>query len=427
MSKVSLMPLDTFNVVNHSYLNENDRKLLTMLYQPIVGSIGINLYYNLWTFLDKGDFLSESFNHKALVSIMGNTLRQIEEAREKLEGVGLLKVYLKCGEVNDYIYDLNAPLSAYEFYANPILACALHTSLGNINYSKTKEFFKVPRISLKDYEDVTENFSDVFCSVAMIETDVSDIQKRNIAEIGINSKLDIDNILDMVPELMINRKKVSKANRELIVKLSYIYNFDDKQTIEVISASINEETHNIDVSRLKENYRNLYKFEFDGELPSIIFKSQPDNLKIKLSDTSSKARKIYDFDNLSPYAFLCKKNHAQRITLYEVQLLEMLLIDMKLKPGVVNVLLEYVLKLCENKLPKQLIEAIAGQWKKSKIETVIEAMEISKREYKKDKESKAVQYIVKKNEEKADWVDKEVEVKEDIDKEKELEALLGRM
>ena len=429
MSKYSLMPLDTFNVINHSYLNDFDRKLLIMLYQPIVGSIGINLYYNLWTFLDNEEFLSDSFEHKFLISNMGNSLKEIEEAREKLEGVGLLKVYLKKGEINNYIYELNAPLSAYDFYSNPMLTCALHTSLGNVNYAKTKECFKVPKVNLKDYENITEKFSDVFFSTSMMDTDASDIRKRNKALLGINSNIDIDEVLDMVPELMLNRKKVSKSTKELLLTLSYVYNFDDKQTKEVISASINDETHNIDLNRLKENYRNLYRFENDKELPSIIFKSQPEYLKTQLIDNSSKAKKIYNFDNLSPYVFLCKKNHSQKLTLIEVQILEMLLVDIKLKPGVVNVLLEYVLKLCDNKLPKGLIEAIAGQWKRSKIETVEAAMEISKKEYNKDKEIKESKKVLspRKIEEKAKWVNKEIIEKEDIVKQKELEEMLSRM
>ena len=49
MKNISIMPLDTFTVINRTVLTENDRKLLVILYQPIVGTISINLYLNLWT------------------------------------------------------------------------------------------------------------------------------------------------------------------------------------------------------------------------------------------------------------------------------------------------------------------------------------------------------------------------------------------
>ena len=58
MKNISIMPLDTFTVINRTVLTENDRKLLVILYQPIVGTISINLYLNLWTYLDKIELLS---------------------------------------------------------------------------------------------------------------------------------------------------------------------------------------------------------------------------------------------------------------------------------------------------------------------------------------------------------------------------------
>ena len=45
---MSVLPADTFIVVNKTILCDNDRKLLTLLYQPIIGSQAISLYYTLW-------------------------------------------------------------------------------------------------------------------------------------------------------------------------------------------------------------------------------------------------------------------------------------------------------------------------------------------------------------------------------------------
>ena len=252
MSKISLMPLDTFNVINHSYLNDNDRKLLIMLYEPIVGVVGINLYFNLWTFLDRELVLSETYTHKDLITNMGVTLKEISDAREKLEGLGLLKVYLKEGEINNYIYELNAPLSASDFFANPLLASVLYTSVGSFNYKRIKEYFKFPKINLKEYTNITESFTDVFESVSMVETDNSEIIKKNYAKVGIESELDIEEIISMIPDLMLNHTKVTESTKELILKLSFVYNFDSNKTIEVIKGSINDK-HNIDKEKLKIN------------------------------------------------------------------------------------------------------------------------------------------------------------------------------
>ena len=424
MSKISLMPLDTFNVINHSYLNDNDRKLLIMLYEPIVGVVGINLYFNLWTFLDREIVLSETYTHKDLITNMGVTLKEISDAREKLEGLGLLKVYLKEGEINNYIYELNAPLSASDFFANPLLASVLYTSVGSFNYKKIKEYFKFPKINLKEYTNITESFTDVFESVSMVETDNSEIIKKNYAKVGIESELDIEEIISMIPDLMLNHTKVTESTKELILKLSFVYNFDSNKTIEVIKGSINDK-HSIDKEKLKINYRNLYQFENDGKLPSIIFKCQPDYLKKEIKDSSKKSKVIYQFENLSPYRFICMKSKTEKLTKAEINILEMLLVDIGLKPGVVNVLIDYVLKINDNKLTKNFVEAIASQWKRSNIETVEQAMEISKQEFKK-KDAYKKEAVSKKEENKPEWFDKKIEIKEDLERQKKIEEMLNR-
>lgn len=424
MSKISLMPLDTFNVINHSYLNDNDRKLLIMLYEPIVGVVGINLYFNLWTFLDRELVLSETYTHKDLITNMGVTLKEISDAREKLEGLGLLKVYLKEGEINNYIYELNAPLSASDFFANPLLASVLYTTVGSFNYKRIKEYFKFPKINLKEYTNITESFTDVFESVSMVETDNSEIIKKNYAKVGIESELDIEEIISMIPDLMLNHTKVTESTKELILKLSFVYNFDSNKTIEVIKGSINDK-HNIDKEKLKINYRNLYQFENDGKLPSIIFKCQPDYLKKEIKDSSKKSKVIYQFENLSPYRFICMKSKTEKPTKAEINILEMLLVDIGLKPGVVNVLIDYVLKINDNKLTKNFVEAIASQWKRSNIETVEQAMEISKQEFKK-KDAYKKEVVSKKEENKPEWFDKKIEIKEDLERQKKIEEMLNR-
>ncbi len=427
MGKISLMPLDTFNVINYAYLNDSDRKLLIMLYQPIVGAIGINLYFNLWTFLDKEIVLSETNNHNILLNIMGVTLGEIAEAREKLEGIGLVKTYLKEGEINNYIYELYSPLSAYDFFSNPLLSSILYTSLGSVNYKKTKEYFKTPRINIKDYTNITENFSNVFTSVKMMDTDASDIRKKNYEKIGINSDLDVEELLNMIPDIMLNHTKVSDVIKDLIIKLSFIYGFDFDTTMNIVKNSINDK-HNIDKDNLKNNYRTYYQFENNGSMPSIVYKSQPENLRKEITDNSKRARTIYQFENTSPYDYICAKSKTCKPTKNEMSILEMLLVDMDMKPGVANVLINYVLKINNNKLTKNFVEAIASQWKRSNIETVEAAMEISKQEHKqKNTFNTKVNSKALKTEEKPVWFDKNIEAKEDLEKQKKLEEMLGRM
>ena len=56
-----VLPADTFVVINKTVLTEQDRKIITMLYQPIISSISSSLFFTFWSYLDKSEILSRSF------------------------------------------------------------------------------------------------------------------------------------------------------------------------------------------------------------------------------------------------------------------------------------------------------------------------------------------------------------------------------
>ena len=64
------------------------------------------------------------------------------------------------------------------------------------------------------------------------------------------------------------------------------------------------------------------------------------------------------------------------------------MVDLELKPAVVNVLIDYVIKINNKKLTKNFVETIAGQWKRLNIETAEDAMNQAEKEYKKNKKIK---------------------------------------
>ena len=125
MERKSLMPADTYIVTSKTILSSEDHKLLSSLYQPIVGSVAISLYFSLWSYLDGSECLSLEWTHHQLMANMKLKLSEIEVARTKLEAIGLLKTYFKEDHINHYVYQLYAPLSSREFFHNPILNTTL--------------------------------------------------------------------------------------------------------------------------------------------------------------------------------------------------------------------------------------------------------------------------------------------------------------
>ena len=130
---------------------------------------------------------------------------------------------------------------------------------------------------------------------------------------------------------------------------------------------------------------------------------------------------IYTFETISPYELLKSKNKGSEPTSRDIRLAEDLVVEYGLKPGVVNVLIDYILKTNNKKLTRALAETIAGQWQRLKIETVEEAMQTAEKEHKKYKKNTTVKTQKTIKEEKIpEWFDKEIK-KQEVTKEQQIE------
>ncbi len=414
MLKMNVLPADTYIVINKSILSEQDRKIVIMLYQPIIGSQAVSLYFTFWSYLDKNELFSEEWTHHHLMTNMGIKLDEIIEAREKLEAIGLLKTYVKKENVNNFVYEMYAPLIPTEFINNPILGITLYNNVGKKEYEKIITYFKLPKINLKEYEDITVLFSEVFDVKAKdtILTD-SEFRSRQTRKLNIISKIDLSGILGLLPEEYLNVRSITQDTKDLLYKLSYIYNLDDDNLLEVIRNSITEKC-TLDKRKLREQARKLYEFEHSGSLPSLIYKNQPEYLRNKVGDTSKRAKIIYTFETTSPYTFLASKYKGGKVPLSEVKLLEYLAIDLELKPGVINVVIDYILRINNNKLTKNFVITVAAQFKKSGVETVEDAMKLAEKEYKSRNTKKE-----KKEIKKPEWFHQKIEKNEAKEEEKE--------
>lgn len=429
---LTILPADTYTVINKTVLSSNDRKIITMLYQPIIGYTASSLYFSLIDDLDKLELISDDLTHHHLMANMQLKLDKIVEAREKLEAIGLLKTYLRKDSINHYVYLIYSPLSANEIFNHPILNIVLYNNLGKIEYDKLLNYFKIPRINLKDYEDITVNFDDVFSPIPGKSNIVNeDIIKKDTNSLILNECIDFDLLISSIPTEMINSRCFSSDIKELINSLAFTYNIDDQTMISLVRDSINEKGL-IDKTVLRKSCRNYYQFEEGGRLPTLVYNKQPDYLKKPEGDMSKWARMVYTFENISPYDFLKAKYKGVEPTSRDLKLVENLLIDQKLQPGVVNVLLAYVLKINNQKLNRNYIETIVGQWKRLNVETVEDAMNITLKEHKKLKKimSKDQKPKLKKENKESlpAWFDKDIDKINPTDDEKlELDNILKEL
>lgn len=411
----TILPADIYMVVNKTVITSTDRKIITMLYQPIIGHVATSLYFTLCDDLDKREVMSEELTHYHLMMTMQLKLESIVIAREKLEAIGLLKTFFKKENVNTYVYQLYSPLSAAEFLNHPILNVVLYNNLGKKEYQKVVSYFKIPRINLKDYQEITKQFDEVFTPVpgnSITEND--DIADTNKNRPTLMHQIDFNLLISSIPESMISPNCFNNDVKELINNLSYAYGIDDLTMQGIVRDSLNERGL-IDKNELRKNARNYYQFEQGGRLPTLIYTTQPEYLRSPTGDASNWAKMVYTFETVTPYDYLKSKYKNGEPSARDLRLIESLLTDMKLKPGVVNVLIAYVLKINNQKLSKNYVETIAGQWKRLNIETVEDAMRLSEKEHKRVKKrleaNKKTKPVETKQKEAPvpDWFNKELD------------------
>ena len=420
MNEITLLPADNYVVVNKTILTDNDKVNLINLYEPIIGPLAISLYLTLWSDLDRTLTFSDSYNHHHLMTFLKSNLNDIKEARSALEALGLIKTYYKEGDnINYYIYELYSPISAYEFFNHAILNIVLYNNLGVNEYNNLIKSYKKVNFKYDDYKDISSKLNDTFKSSAYNNFNNENIKNKNSNKPKLDNLIDFDVLKESIPNKVLGNNAFNKKTKELINNLAFIYNLDTLKVSEILRLTI-DENGLINKDLFIKEVRKYYEYNNGGSLPTIIYRTQPEHLKSPEGDLSSAGKMVYIFENTTPYDFLKSKYKNNNPTPRDLKLLEYLALELNMPPAVINVLIDYVLRISDNKLNKAYVETIAGQWTRLGIKTAREAMNQAKKEYKK-KPKKEINKSVKL----PTWFDneqKDINVSEE--EKKEIEALL---
>lgn len=381
--KNSLLPADTYTIINQTILTEVDKKIIISLYEPIIGPIAVSLYLTFWADLDKLEIMSKDFTHHHLMTILKSKLTDIENARKSLEAVGLLKSYIKRNDnINEYLYELYSPLSASEFLNHPVLSVLLLNNIGENEYNILLNSYKKYNFNKSDYEEITSSMNETFKSV---NENVFEENIRNTKKLGINiaSSIDFELLESTLPKGLVTSKTFNKKTKDLINQLAFIYNIDSVKMSEIIRLVI-DEYGIINKDKLRSATRKNYEYNNNGSLPTIVYRTQPEYLKSPSGDLSNRGKMIHVFENTKPYDFLKSRNKGIKPTSRDLKILEHIAVDFDLPPGVVNVLVDYALLVNNGKINNAYMEAIASTWSRKGIKTVEDAMNLAEKGHKKN-------------------------------------------
>lgn len=379
-----LQPVDAYTVWLSHPFSDYDRQLLTLFYQPLIGSQAMSLFMTLWADAEQRD--RGMYNHYHLMNILTMPLGPIFEARISLEAIGLLRTSRRRdGEARVFRYELQPPLDAKAFFADPLLSTFLFSKIGEQAYRNLRARFAVEEPREEGYEDVSRTFLDVYTPVqhgylANVDDNRSVIGRTESAGVPfLDTDFDFDLLRSGLSEQMVPKSSLASVSKELIAKLAFLYSLTPLDMQKVIMMALDEDLK-LPEERLRKAATDYYKMNISQDAPILhkVYTQEPPQQEGELLTRDDEL--VFYLENTPPVAMLRDINGKEPLSV-DVQLAEKLVNAHGLSTGVVNVLLQYVHLRNDGKITNNYVERIASHWMNKKIETVRAAMEISRNEH----------------------------------------------
>ncbi|WP_129691833.1 replication initiation and membrane attachment family protein [Gottfriedia acidiceleris] len=400
---MDVLPADPYTVMAAGYLHNFHRQVLTMLYQPIIGSQALSLYMTLWSECEQTDLNPNTLTHHSLMLGMKSNLKSIYEQRLILEGIGLLKVYEGFeNSTKKLLYELQSPLDPHSFFEDPILNIFLFKTIGKTQYQRTKTFFSRQAFSKEGFREISRSFDSVFQAITVEQ--LNEIQQSNNLSTSNDRRILQDNqpikisvkmeefdyalFLDGLSDSFVPKRAFTTEVKETILKLAFLYGINPIQMKTIVMRSLNED-NKINIETIRLEARDWYQFQHHEALPTIVEKVQPIQHRQMVNEQPStqEEKLIHCFETISPRQYLKEISGGAEPSEADLKIIEEIMIDQKLLPGVANVLIDYVMIRLDKKLSRNYVIKIASHWARKGVTTVKQAMDLARKEFEETKQS----------------------------------------
>lgn len=369
---------DWYEIRLATVLSDYDRRLLTILYQPLIGYTSLAIYFTLWSEYDQMDGQGLK-NHNHLFDFMQITSGEFLKARMRLEAIGLLQTLMHSeNNINFYTYVLKAPKYPHDFFEDPLFAGLYEKYVG------VKEAERMARLfCMKDKEEAYDN-QDISASfIEIFHPNLDDemfLKARTLSHgtkssrvVGdVRSEFDFGSFFKAMKEKYGFTERVLKAKeRQEIERIATLFGFDGERMAEVVNRTYTRDDNGkayFQLELLKKYCQDEIKFpSFDGNKHSIGSKSE-------ISSDSLLAKKIQLMESVSPYDYLSIRQEYKEVVSSDLNLLDQLSSKLGLPYSVINALVDYVLETNDFKLPSSLTLKIGASLTRAKINNALDAM-----------------------------------------------------
>jgi len=364
---------DKFVVMADDSLTDFNRKTLSLMYMPLIGSKAISLYYAFEGCIGQNRNESDEFSHRKIMTMVDlESIAEFNHQRRKLEGIGLLDVYFKDAS-ETRIYLLKKPLLPGEFLCDPSLGSFLLTQIGEVEFEKLGMDFLIRKQDLRTYRKITAAFDDVFQATQSERKNfLSGLYQTNKATtISVKNPgfdyeyfsitLSTSNMVD--PDLI-----KSDAFKNNVLRLSFVFSLTEDDMKDAVIQSINLEKE-FSYDEFGKNVRYVYLKKHKSTSPKLVTVEQEEEEGSKKSDI------VRTLEAQTPQEIL-EAMTKMTVSPLDLQIFDELLKTTNLPIGVINTMIVYTLIEKDGDLPNfNYFLKMANHWARSKINTTEKAVE----------------------------------------------------
>ncbi|MFP7478072.1 replication initiation and membrane attachment family protein [Terribacillus saccharophilus] len=381
-----LLPADGYQLRMKAVLPEAYSAALTHLYQPLLGIRAVTLYQTLVNdfFLHHGT--CEPQTHHMLMTLLDMPMDQLYEARLQLEAIGLIRTYQHLGEQNLYTYDLYAPFSPDAFFQDDMLSQLLYHQLGESRFKQMKDLFIKEADLPETMEEVTASFEAVFSAGNLTKHAVQ--PKKTAARSAANVKqgpsieaevVDFDWLRHSLKQRMLDPEVIlTPRNQKLLESMAVLYSLTSPELDKALLWAVSDE-HELNPAEFKSACHDLFLARPKTTDTKVMELVQKDTKQETDKQATTKQEQLIQLlETISPKQLLEDISGNGTAAASDLKVIRDVMSEQGMAPGIMNVLVYYVLLKSDMKLSKAYMEKIAAHWARKKISTVREAMELAK-------------------------------------------------
>lgn len=383
---------ETFKLNNKCKLNNEDIRVLSLLYLPLMGIDSFALYSVLVSLED-----GQVYSFKKLIDLLNFTnLKFINKALNKLQALGLLNHYYS--ESKGSLYELIAPLSFALFFENEMLASLLTTQIGETEVTKLYQ----PQKRIVGYKDRTKKFNEVYeVSSKSFTSTFQDLVKPNISVVNDDFNYTLFKLLfeeNVISEAVLNDEDFKTR----IHRISYTYKLNEEELKDVLIKTMDIDK-NLEYSSISKNAKIAFQKKYKVTGPKIVTKTEdsflPSSMDEKWHDIITKVDNMRIADTLQSLSDV-------KPSVSEIEMFDKLQQETGFPDGVINLMILHVNALQEGVLPGyNYFGKIANTWARAKIKNSYDVLKYF--EQQNEKRNKAKTSTGRKKAEKPvpDWYD----------------------